>query len=107
VLIDECVPRRLVQAFGPEHSVATVAGLGWAGTTNGELLRRAAADGFEVLVTVDVGLPVPPATSLRVAVLRAGSNRLDALLPLMPDLLARLSGLPAGRTEIIESRPST
>jgi len=102
VLLDECVPRRLGQAFGPDHSVATVAGLGWAGTTNGELLRLAAANGFEVLVTVDVGLPVPPATPVRVAVLRAGSNRLEALLPLMPGLLARLPGLPAGRSEIIE-----
>jgi hypothetical protein len=104
VLLDECVPRRLAQAFGPDHTVATVTGLGWAGATNGELLRLAAANGFQALVTVDLGLHVPPAAPLSVVVLRAGSNRLEALLPLMPSLLARLPVLPTGRTEIVEPR---
>jgi hypothetical protein len=105
VLLDECVPRRLAQTFGPEHSVATVTGLGWAGTTNGELLRLAADHGFEAFVTVDVGLHVAPDTSLSVLVLRAGSNRLEALLPLMPSVLEQLVALPPGRTEIIAARP--
>jgi hypothetical protein len=105
VLLDECVPRRLAQSFGPEHFVATVTGLGWAGTTNGELLRLAADRGFEAFVTVDVGLRVPPDAPLRVLVLRAGSNRLQALLPLMPGVLAQLVALPPGRTEIVAARP--
>jgi hypothetical protein len=49
VLLDECVPCRLARAFGAEHGVATVTGLGWAGTTNGELPRLAAEHGFEAL----------------------------------------------------------
>jgi hypothetical protein len=101
VLLDECVPRRLAQAFGAEHPVATVTGLGWAGTKNGELVRMAAANGFEALVTVDVGLRVSPDAPLSVLVLRAGSNRLQALLPLMPSVLQQLTALPPGRTEII------
>jgi hypothetical protein len=105
VLLDECVPRRLAQAFGAEHAVATVTGLGWAGTKNGELLRLAADHGFEAFVTVDVGLHVSPETPMRVLVLRAGSNRLEALLPLMPSVLQQLAALPAGRTEIIASMP--
>ncbi len=105
MLLDECVPRRLAQAFGVEHSVATVTGLGWAGTKNGELLRLAADHGFEAFVTVDVGLHVAPDTSLSVLVLRADSNRLEALLPLMPSVLEQLVALPSGRTEIIAARP--
>jgi hypothetical protein len=110
VLLDECVPRRLAQFFGASHTVATVTGLGWAGTKNGRLLRLAADQGFEALVTVDVGLHVAPDTSLSVLVLsvlvlRAGSNRLEALLPLMPSVLQQLAVLPPGRTEIIASRP--
>jgi predicted nuclease of predicted toxin-antitoxin system len=105
VLLDECVPHRLARAFGAEHAVATVPGLGWAGTTNGELLRMAAEHGFEVLVTVDVGLHVAPDTSPSVLVLRASSNRLEALLPLMPRVLAQLVALPPGRTEFIAARP--
>jgi hypothetical protein len=105
VLLDECVPRRLAQALGAEHSVATVTGLGWAGTTNGELLRLAVDHDFEAFVTVDVGLHVSPDAPLRVLVLRAGSNRLEALLPLMPSVLEQLATLPPGRTEIIAPRP--
>jgi hypothetical protein len=69
VLLDECVPRRLAQAFGPDHLVATVTGLGWAGTKNGELVRMAAHKGFEALVTVDVGLHVAADASLSVLVI--------------------------------------
>ena len=105
LLLDECVPRRLGQDFGAEHSVATVTGLGWAGTKDGELPRLAAEHDFEAFVTVDVGLHVAPDTSLRVLVLRAGSNRLEALLPLMPSVLEQLATLPRGRTEIIAARP--
>ena len=105
MLLDECVPRRLARAFGAEHSVATVTAEGWAGTKNGELLRLAAKHGFEAFVTVDVGLHVPPDAPLGVLVLRAGSNRLEALLPLMPSVLEQLAALPFGRTEIIGARP--
>lgn len=80
-------------------------GLGWAGTKNGELLRLAADHGFEAFVTVDVGLYVPPDARLSVLVLRAGSNRLQALVPLMPRVLEQLAALPPGRTEIIAARP--
>jgi len=105
VLLDECVPRRLAQDFGSEHSVATVTGLGWAGTKNGELLRLAAENGFDAFVTVDVGLHVSADTPLGVLVLRAGSNRLEALLPLMPSVLGHLAALQPGHTEILASRP--
>ncbi|HEY2594713.1 MAG TPA: DUF5615 family PIN-like protein [Chloroflexota bacterium] len=105
VLLDECVPRRLARAFGTEHAVATVSGLGWAGTKNGELLRLAADHAFEAFVTVDVGLQVAPDAPLGVLVLRAGSNRLEALLPLMPRVLEQLATLPHGRTEISAARP--
>jgi hypothetical protein len=101
VLLDECVPRRLAQAFGSTHSVATVTGLGWAGTNNGDLLHLAAANGFDVLVTVDVRMHVEPHTPLAVVTLRASSNRLEALLPLMPRLLERLPSLTPGHAEVI------
>ena len=101
VLLDECVPRRLAQAFGSTHFVTTVSGLGWAGTKNGDLLQLAVKNGFDVLVTVDVRIHVSPGAPLSVVVLRAGSNRLEALVPLMPRLLERLDSLTAGHTEVI------
>jgi hypothetical protein len=105
ILLDECVPKRLAQAFGTDHSLATVTGRGWAGSKNGELVRLAADHGFDALITVDAGLYVAPDVPLRVLVLRAGSNRLQSLLPLMPSVLEQLAALPPGRTEIIAARP--
>jgi hypothetical protein len=107
VLLDECVPRRLALTFGPEHSFDTVTRLDWAGTKNGELLQLATASDFEVRVTVDVGLRVTSTSALRVVVLRAESNRLEALRPLMPSVLERLPNLPPGRTEIAAVSPGT
>ena len=55
VLLDEQLPRRLVRHLAG-HYVRTTEQQGWAGLRNGVLLRRAAADGFEVFVTADQGL---------------------------------------------------
>ncbi len=38
------------------HDVRTVQQEGWAGVTNGELLARAAGNGFEVFLTADQNL---------------------------------------------------
>ena len=55
VLLDEQLPRQL----GPHligHQVRTVQQQSWAGLKNGELLDRAEAAGFAVLVTGDQSL---------------------------------------------------
>ncbi len=39
-----------------EHDVAHVARLGWQGVSNGELIRRAEREGYEVMVTADRNL---------------------------------------------------
>jgi hypothetical protein len=55
VLLDEDVPHPLARQLSG-HGVSTVAGLGWGGIKNGELLKLLAADGFEVFVTGDKNL---------------------------------------------------
>jgi hypothetical protein len=97
ILLDESLPRRL-SAELPGHAVKTVAEMGWSGLENGELLRRA-ADQFDVFVTADQNLRYQQKIGtlpISVAVLVAPNNRLDALRPLLPDLLARLATLRAG-----------
>jgi hypothetical protein len=99
VLLDECLPRRLQQGL-PGHEVRTVQELGWAGTKNGALLRRAAAEGFEVFLTVDRNVEYQqhlPGVSLAVVALRARSNDVADLEPLMPAVLAALPTLEPGR----------
>jgi hypothetical protein len=72
--------------------------MGWGDLDNGDLLD-AMTGHFEALVTVDKNLPHQQRMKDRpvgVVVLRAKSNRLSDLLPLVPDLLAALSTLQAG-----------
>lgn len=55
VLFDQGTPVPLRQAL-TDHSVSTAYELGWATLKNGELLRSAEEQGFEVLVTTDTHL---------------------------------------------------
>jgi len=64
--------------------------VGWSAVKNGELLRRAAAAGFEVLVTPDRNLEYQqniPRAGLAVVVVRARTNRIEDITPLVPRLL--------------------
>jgi hypothetical protein len=55
VVLDECVPHRLRQALSA-HDVVTASFAGLAGLKNGQLMK--AIEGkFDVLVTLDGGLP--------------------------------------------------
>ena len=91
VLLDECVHRRIAKDI-LGHDTKTVQQAGWAGVKNGELLSRAQRQ-FDAFVTVDQKLPSQQDLSrfsIAVIVLRAQSNRLADLRPLMPDLLVAL-----------------
>jgi predicted nuclease of predicted toxin-antitoxin system len=89
ILLDEQLPRQLTRRLRGHH-VRTVQQQGWAGSGNGELLRIAAADKFEVFVTADQNLQFQQnlaGSPLIVVVLIAQSNKLEDLLPLVPSLL--------------------
>jgi predicted nuclease of predicted toxin-antitoxin system len=95
LLLDENLPHQLRSDL-PGHDVYTVAFMNWAGIENGELLRRAAADGFDALITNDRGLEYEQNLSLlpvAVVVLLAKANTLEAIRLLCPELLASLSRL--------------
>jgi predicted nuclease of predicted toxin-antitoxin system len=77
VLLDENLPLDLTRDFR-QHEVQTVAGLGWKGVKNGELLRRIAGH-FDVLVTMDRNLEFQQPLARQpfgVVVVRAVSNRM-------------------------------
>ena len=100
VLLDGCVPKGLRKSLSG-HEVRTAPEMGWGDLDNGELLD-AMTGHFDALVTVDKRLPQQQHTKDRpfgVVVLRAKSNRLADLLPLVPDLVATLSTLRAGEVK--------
>ncbi len=91
VLVDECVDWRLSRDI-VGHDVKTARQMGWSTIRNGELLGLATKE-FDVFVTVDRNLSFQqnlPAFAIAVIVLRARSNRLSDLRPLVPELLASI-----------------
>ena len=87
ILIDECPPRKLKRELS-EDTALTVNEKGWAGMKNGELLSRAEND-FDVWVTADQNIESQQNLEhfdIAVVVLIAPRNRLELLLPLMPQL---------------------
>lgn len=106
ILLDEQLPRRLARHIQGHH-VRTVQQQGWAGLRNGELLLRAAASGFDILVTADQNLQFQQnlaGAKLGVIVLTAVSNRFDDLLPLMPEALLVISETRPGELRRVGPR---
>jgi len=56
ILLDECLPLDFRHSF-PGRDVHTVQWAGFKGKKNGELLRAAELAGYNVLLTVDQGIP--------------------------------------------------
>ena len=102
VLLDNCVPVRLGRLIAG-HKVENVVTLGWAAFPDKALLE-AMTGKFEVLVSVDKSLPFQQnlvGRTFGVVILRARSNRLADLTPLVPDLLRELQSLSPGDLRLI------
>ena len=96
VLLDENLPVDLATEL-VGHEVATVAGLGWRGIKNSELLHRAQVS-FEVLVTMDRNLEFQQNIAgfeSCVVLVSAPSNRMVHLRPTVP---AMLEAIATGRS---------
>lgn len=95
LLLDENLPHQLRNEVHGYQCV-TVAYMGWKGIGNGELLQRAASEGFDALLTKDAGLPYERNLTdlpVSVVVIRAASNDIDDIRPIIPALLKVLNTL--------------
>ncbi len=102
VLLDERLPYDLIPLLHA-HDVQPVARLGWAGSKNGMLLRRAADVAFDALRTIDKRLSEQQLIPANIAVvtIRARSNRMPDLAPLVPEILQTLaSAMPGQLTRV-------
>jgi predicted nuclease of predicted toxin-antitoxin system len=106
ILLDECLPRRLRTHLPAEFTVNTVQEHGWSGKRNGELMRLAEAD-FDVFVTMDQGIQYEQnlaGFNLAIILLRAASNRLVDLVPLVPELITALQSSASGQLHQVPQR---
>jgi hypothetical protein len=97
VLLDEQLPLDLsLELLG--HAVDTVVSRGWAGIKNGELLGRMRG-AYDVLVTMDRGIEFQHqigALPFGIVVVRARSNRIQDLRPLVSSIVTAIDATKPG-----------
>jgi hypothetical protein len=89
----------------PGHAVDTVSGRGWSGIKNGELLRRMSGQ-YDVLVTMDRSIEFQQRIStlpFGIVLVRARSNRMQDLRPLVPLILSALDAVKRERIRRVGS----
>jgi predicted nuclease of predicted toxin-antitoxin system len=100
ILLDECLPLDFRHSF-PNHNAHTVQWAGLKGKKNGELLRAAEVAGYDVLLTVDHGIPhqQPPVwRKLSIILVRSRTNQIEDLLPLVDAIMQALETIQPGQT---------
>ncbi len=103
ILLDESVPH-VVQTRLSHLAIRTVQDMGWTGTKNGELLRRAEAE-FDVFVTADQKLRYQQNLSGRnLAIIVLPTNQVRAVVTMLPAIENALKLVQPGA--FIEIPPS-
>jgi predicted nuclease of predicted toxin-antitoxin system len=99
ILLDECLPLDFRHSF-PGHDVHTAEWAGLKGKKNGELLRDAELAGYEILLTVDQGIPHQQnlaGRKLSIIPIRSRTNQLEDLLPFVDAILNALETMTPGQ----------
>lgn len=102
ILLDENFPADFAKSFSG-HEIHTVHTLGWSGVKNGELLRRAHSV-CDIFVTLDRNLEFQQNIKVLpfgIVVVRAVSNRMIHLTPLVAGIIAAASKVSAGTVECV------
>jgi predicted nuclease of predicted toxin-antitoxin system len=100
ILLDECLPLDFRHSF-PNHDAHTVQWAGLKGKKNGELLRAAERAGYDVLLTVDHGIPHqrrPGRRKFSIILVRSRTNQMEDLLPMADVILRALETIQPGQT---------
>ena len=102
IILDGNLPTALATLLAG-HVVHTIHERRWSDLNNGALLSAVSAE-YEVFVTLDLSMRYQQnlrGRPVAIIVLRAHSNRIADLEPLVPRLLAVLSTAPRGEATVV------
>jgi predicted nuclease of predicted toxin-antitoxin system len=99
LLLDECLPLDFRHSF-PNHESHTAQWAGLKGKANGELLRAAELAGYDVLLTLDQGIPYQQHVAglkMGIITMRSATSQIKDLLPLVDAILEVLPSIQPGQ----------
>src|ERR1043166_1520861 len=95
ILLDEVIPIQFKKEL-QDYDIYTVRDLNWLSIKNGELLKRALREGFDIFLTCDKNIKYQQnlaEINLKIIVLISFSNDIQHLLPMIPKIKNVLNDL--------------
>jgi len=103
ILLDECVTKKLI-TYLVNYEVTTVSKKNWNGLRNGELMKKAEEDSFDIFLTIDKKMLHQQNFSeynLIVVVLDSPSSEIEILKEYVQNFLNQISSFEKRKAYII------
>ncbi len=104
ILLDECVTRKLKQ-YLTEFDVKTVVEMEWSGLKNGNLMKVAIEEKFDILLTIDKNIEYQQNIGkyqISVVVLDVEKSTISCLLELLPKFKTQITEFKFGQAYLIK-----
>jgi predicted nuclease of predicted toxin-antitoxin system len=103
ILLDECITKRLKNKL-PEYKVNTVFEMGWSGLKNGNLMKVAVENSFEIFLTIDKNIEYQQnlkSYEIAVVILNTVNSKIEYLEELLPKFKQEINNFEKGKAYII------
>jgi len=104
ILLDECVTKKLKKHFSL-HQVFTVANMNWLGMKNGNLMRNAINEGFDIILTIDKNLQFQNNMieyNISIVIFHCENSKIETLIQFIPEFENQLTSFEKGKVYKIE-----
>ena len=104
ILLDECVTKKFKRHLVTDYEVKTVFDMGYQGLKNGNLLKTAISDGFDMLLTIDKNMAFQHKISNYNIVLvffDTPLSKVENLITLLPNFKAQFADFKKGQVFVI------
>src|ERR1043165_7924390 len=95
ILLDECVTKK-VKPHLVDHTVLRVSEMKWNGLKNGELLKQAVENNFDIFLTIDKNISFQQSISkhnITLVILDVQSSNITDVLRLLKEFIKRISSM--------------
>ncbi|MEO8085779.1 MAG: DUF5615 family PIN-like protein [Bacteroidota bacterium] len=99
ILLDECLPKRIKASLSSPEA-KTVTEMGWNSLRNGQLMKVAIEQGFDMLLTIDKNLEFQQnlkAYQISIVIFDVPRSKIELILPLIPKFNEQLSSFEKGK----------